>query len=47
MEINSENIKRFRKDFKKTVLELEEKYDINGYRPKEETEKRIIEPKEK
>ena len=25
----------------------EEKYDINGYRPKEETEKRIIEPKEK
>ena len=28
MEINSENIKRFRKDFKKTVLELEEKYDI-------------------
>ena len=25
----------------------EEKYDINGYRPKEETEKRIIEPQEK
>ena len=25
----------------------EEKYDINGYSPKEETEKRIIEPKEK